>query len=227
MPGQDRRDNIPERNDKKSGKLPKAPGLEIADSSIIIIGPPSAGKGTHSKKLADLLNVPHISTGELLRTEARSGSELGKKTKAIIDKGQLLADTDIMAIVKERLRQGDCTHGFILDGCPRTAAQAESLDAIIKELNLPPVYILELQVPESQLIKRMNKRKKNSTQRNDDTEDILKKRITIYEKNLTGILNHYKKTQATSTTVNGNGNIEEVGKDIIDKLTSDRAPGSQ
>jgi len=126
---------------------------------LVLLGAPGAGKGTQAVVISQKYNVPHISTGDIFRSNIKNGTELGRKAKEYIDKGLLVPDELTVDIVKDRISQPDCKAGFILDGFPRTIYQAERLDEILKELNVELDCALNIYVPDEEIIKRMSGRR--------------------------------------------------------------------
>ena len=126
---------------------------------LILLGAPGAGKGTQASMLSEKLNIPHISTGDIFRSNIKGGTELGIKAKEYIDKGLLVPDSLTVDIVKDRIKQQDCNNGFILDGFPRTIPQAEYLDEVLNSLNAKVDVVLNIFVPDSEIIKRMSGRR--------------------------------------------------------------------
>jgi adenylate kinase len=124
--------------------------------NLIMLGPPGAGKGTQSERLARSRGIPKIATGDILRDAVHAGTEIGRRAKAIMDRGELVSDDVMIGIVKERLERGDATGGFVLDGFPRTVAQASALDAIMKARD--PIIVLDMVVPEPELVRRLASR---------------------------------------------------------------------
>jgi len=174
---------------------------------IVMLGPPGAGKGTQAKMLAERLNVPHISTGDIFREAIRRKTDLGLLAKSVIDRGELVPDNVTVGIVKERILEPDCQKGFIFDGFPRTTAQAESLDGILVEAGKPLDLIVDIQVSGEQIVKRLANRRSCPTcgavyhlinkpplenglcdscgellvGRADDTEQVILNRLKVYE----------------------------------------------
>lgn len=185
---------------------------------VILFGAPGAGKGTHAKRLSDLLSIPHISTGDIFREEMERNSQLGLKVRSYVEKGELVPDDVVNEIVKRRLAQEDCKKGFILDGYPRTLPQAEALEKILKELSLPLKKVINLQVGEEEIIRRLSGRricrncgaifhiinippKKEGIcdycggelyQRDDDTPWAIKHRLAVYHRQTEPLLRFYK-----------------------------------
>ena len=183
--------------------------------NLILFGPPGAGKGTQANILIDKFNIVQISTGDMLRSEVKSGSELGKTAKSIMEKGDLISDEIILTMIERRIAQSDCKNGFILDGFPRTYKQAVNLDMILQNLNLKIHKVIEINVDENLLLKRIIKRASESnTKRDDDNSEILRNRITVYKKDTLPVLEYYKDSNKLHT-VNGMQNIEKVSQDIL------------
>ena len=143
--------------------------------NLILFGPPGAGKGTQAKILIERFNIVQISTGDMLREEVKSGSDLGKLAKEIMDKGNLVSDEIIMSMIQKRITKPDCENGFILDGFPRTYNQAVNLDKILNTLNLKIDKVIEINVNEKLLLQRiLNRASENQSIRDDDNSEILK-----------------------------------------------------
>jgi len=207
--------------------------------NIILFGPPGAGKGTQAKKLVDFYGIPQISTGDILRANVREGTELGLAAKAYMDKGELVPDEVLIGIIKNRLQEPDCEKGFILDGYPRTVPQADALAVILDEIDKPIDVVLNLQVPDEELVKRISGRlmcskcgasynktfspsKKEGIcdicggeiyQRADDKEDAVQNRLKVYKKQTQPLIDYYSK-QGILVTLDGTKDINEVFKDI-------------
>ncbi len=125
---------------------------------LILLGPPGAGKGTQALRIQEDLNIVQLSTGDMLRAEVASGSELGQKAKEIMDAGQLLSDDIMLSMIKERISKDDCANGFILDGFPRTTAQAQGLDEMLRSINKPLDAVIEIKVNDELLVERISAR---------------------------------------------------------------------
>lgn len=180
---------------------------------VVFLGPPGAGKGTQAVRLAEKYEVPHISTGDILRAAVKEGTELGKLAKSYMDKGELVPDDVIIGIIRERLSQTDVKEkGFILDGFPRTLAQAESLDAMLEELNMPLDKVIYLNVNDEEIVKRLLARG-----RADDTEDVIRNRLEVYRKQTAPLIDYYS-SKGLLVEINGIGEIEEITKKIEESL---------
>lgn len=203
--------------------------------SIIMLGAPGVGKGTQAKLISEKYNIPHISTGDMLRAAVKEGTELGLKAKAIMEKGDLVPDEIMHGIVKERLSKEDCKDGYILDGFPRTIPQAEFLDTVDK-IN----YVIYIYVPEELIVKRLVLRRtcpncgamyhleynppkvdnvcdKCGTaliQRDDDKEEVVKKRLAVYNEKTAVLLDYYR-NRGNLYKIDGNREINEVLQSIV------------
>ena len=187
--------------------------------NLILFGPPGAGKGTQAKLLIDEFKIVQISTGDMLRDEVKSGSDLGNAVKSTMEKGNLISDEIIMSMIEKRITKEDCINGFILDGFPRTLKQAIDLDNILNKLDIHIDKVIEINVDEDFLLKRITKRALESKiTRDDDNSEILKNRIVVYKKDTLPVLEYYKNLNKLHT-INGMQNIEDVSKDIQKVLT--------
>jgi len=173
---------------------------------IIIFGPPGAGKGTQAKRIAEHYGIPHLSTGEIFRTAIRNQTELGNKVKAILDRGELVPDQTVVALVDEELRKDRYKDGYILDGFPRTVPQASAFDDLLKQSNKQLDAFLVLKVPEKELIKRILNRGEG---RSDDTKEKIRHRLEIYHNETAPVLNYYKQKSIVKK-IDGTGTIEEI-----------------
>ena len=179
---------------------------------MIFMGPPGAGKGTQAKEICNIYHIPQISTGDILREAIKTGSELGVKAKKYLDAGDLVPDEIVIDIIKERLSESDCSKGFILDGFPRTVVQAESLDNLLKKMGKSLDLIINLDVPENELLKRLLKRAEIEG-RSDDNEEVIKNRLQNYRSKTFPLLDYYKK-QSILSEVNGTGGMEDITSTI-------------
>ena len=183
---------------------------------MIFMGPPGAGKGTQAKEICNIYHIPQISTGDILREAIKNETELGKKAKKFLDSGDLVTDDIVIDIIRERLAKGDCGKGFILDGFPRTVVQAQSLDKLLKEMGKSLDLIINLDVPENELLKRLLKRAEIEG-RSDDNEEVIKNRLVNYRSKTLPLLDYYK-NQSILTEVDGLGDQESITSFIKGKI---------
>ncbi len=173
---------------------------------LIFIGAPGAGKGTQAQILAENLQIPHISTGDILRTAVKDQTDLGLKAKSYMDAGELVPDSLILDLIRDRLAQSDAISGWILDGFPRNAAQAEFLDQLLVAINQPDYVALELFGPDEVLVERLLLRG-----RADDNAEVIRKRLVIYHQQTSPLIDFYQKQQRLRR-VDGNQELELVSQ---------------
>ena len=208
--------------------------------NVILLGAPGAGKGTQAVRLAEKYNIPHISTGDIFRSNIKGQTPIGIVAKSYIDKGQLVPDEVTIQIVKERLEMDDCKNGYLLDGFPRTIAQAEAFDEMLKELNIKLDVVVNIDVKDDVIISRIINRRLCPScgrgynlvtlkpkiegvcddcgtplyQRKDDNEETIKSRLEVYNKQTKPLIEYYEK-QNLLLQIDGAGEISEVAKKII------------
>ncbi|MGW0466894.1 adenylate kinase [Streptomyces sp. NPDC003027] len=203
---------------------------------IVLVGPPGAGKGTQAAFLAKNLDIPHISTGDLFRANISQGTELGLKAKAFMDAGDLVPDEVTIGMAKDRMEQPDAANGFLLDGFPRNVAQAEALDVVLKAEDMQLDAVLDLEVPEDEVVKRIAGRRicRNDSahvfhvtytppkaegvcdvcggelyQRDDDSEETVRRRLEVYHTQTEPIIDYYR-AQNLVVTISALGKVDEV-----------------
>lgn len=213
---------------------------------LLLFGAPGVGKGTQAKLLSSKFNIPHISTGDILRQSVKDQTELGKKAQEIMSRGDLVPDDVMIGIIKYRLSKTDCNSGFILDGFPRTDKQAMELDNLLNEMNIGDIRLINIFADEEEIVKRLNNRRackecgniftlveiKNSHScpncksqnsfylRDDDKEEVIRKRMEIFRKTTEPVLKYYEK-QGKVISINGLGAVEEVNTEILKTLAND------
>ena len=218
--------------------------------NVVILGPPASGKGTQAVRLAQARGIPTISTGDILREAASTGSELGRRAKALMDRGELLGDAEMVEIVRERLARADTANGFILDGFPRTVPQAEALDRMLEG---QPLVIIDLATPDSELIDRMKGRRvcsrcaanaeakardkdvctrcggKMVTRADDSDENVRQHRLEVYARESRPLLDYYR-SRPTFRSFNGAQAPARVAADLntgIDEMVPVTAKGAR
>ena len=210
---------------------------------LIIMGPPGAGKGTQSRRLGEYLGAPVISTGEILRDEIKRKTVLGAQAKRHMDKGELIPDTLMIGVIEERLKRSDCERGFILDGFPRTVAQADALHKMLGKMGGSLEHAVSLSVPNDELLKRLsgrrtcrdcgamyhvifdpptnaglcNKCNGELYQRDDDYEDIISSRLEVYEAQTAPLLDYYR-SHRLLLEVDGIGGRDDVLARILSRV---------
>lgn len=175
---------------------------------LIFLGPPGAGKGTQAKILADICQIPHISTGDILRNAKAEGTPLGKKAQSYMDRGELVPDQLILDLIRERLSQPDAQAGWILDGFPRNVNQATFLDTLLQGINQTYNQVVNLEVPDEILVARMLGRGRKEG-RADDTEEVISQRLKVYHQQTAPLIDYYSKRQHL-VSIDGNRSLEEV-----------------
>lgn len=186
------------------------------DMRIVLLGAPGSGKGTQAKLLMGEFKIPHISTGDLLRSAIAAKTALGLEAKKVMDKGNLVSDEIVLGILKDRIMQKDAVSGFILDGFPRNLVQAEMLENLLTELNLPLDHVVLIEVNPDEVVTRIAKRAELEG-RSDDTEEVVRNRLKIYKELTEPVADYYTK-QDLLTQVLGAGSIDEVQQRIISTL---------
>lgn len=181
---------------------------------IILLGPPGAGKGTQCERLVEKYSIVQLSTGDMLRAAVSAGTEMGIKAKEVMDRGDLVSDEIVVGIISDRIEEADCANGFILDGFPRTVAQAEALDAMLAEKGLKLDYVIAMEVDEQVLFARIEKRAtETGGARSDDNAETLKKRLGVYREQTAPIIPYYK-GKGVLKTVDGMQDIDNVTKSL-------------
>jgi adenylate kinase len=175
---------------------------------LILFGPPGAGKGTQANNIANNYVAAHVSTGDMLRAAVKNGTELGALAKSYMDKGELVPDNVIIGIIKDRIKEEDAKKGFMLDGFPRTIAQAEALSEMLEAENESIDAVVSLEVNDEEITDRILQRAKIEG-RKDDTEDVVRNRLSVY-RNQTEPLKHYYRSAGVLAEVDGMGTIDEV-----------------
>jgi len=216
---------------------------------LVLVGPPGAGKGTQAVALSEQLRIPHISTGDLFRANISQQTELGKLAKSYMDAGNLVPDEVTIAMAKDRMEQPDAEGGFLLDGFPRNVAQAEALDELLADEHMALDAVLDLEVPEEEVVKRIAGRRicRNDSshvfhvtygppkkegvcdvcggelyQRDDDSEETVRKRLEVYHTQTEPIIDYYK-AQGLVVTISSLGPVDEITRRALEALKREKA----
>lgn len=217
---------------------------------VILIGPPGAGKGTQAKQVAALYGVPHLSTGDMFREHLGRGTELGLRARAYMDRGELVPDEIVVAMIEQRIANADCAHGFILDGFPRTVAQAEALDRMLGRAGLPEPLVVHVKVDSSLILRRLTGRRMckvggeiynvydrppktpnrcdhdggELVQRNDDREEVIKERLAAYEEHTQPVVAYYRQ-RGLVQDLDGSGAPEAVTRTLFEVIDREEKRG--
>lgn len=186
--------------------------------NLVMFGPPGAGKGTQSLKLAQVFQLKHISTGDILREEVRRDSLCGKKAKEYMDKGMLVPDEVLINILKKVIDENRYVNGFVFDGFPRTLFQATELDIILAKEKLEVSMVLSLEVDEDELVARLAKRAIDQG-RTDDKPEVIRKRLETYHETTEPLLNYFK-AQGKMVGVKGVGTVDDITRKLVDAITN-------
>lgn len=212
--------------------------------NLILLGPPGAGKGTQAKMMIDTYQIPQISTGDILRAALKERTPLGLKAKEYMDKGLLVPDEVVIDIIRERLKEPDCRKGYILDGFPRTVAQAQALDKVLTDMQSAIDHVISIEVDKGELIKRLTGRRTcrqcgrgyhaifdpplnkdlcdkcqgELYQRDDDNEDTVRNRLDVYDSQTFPLIQYYKEKNLVRS-IDGQGSIQQIFERIAKVLS--------
>jgi adenylate kinase len=217
------------------------------DRAVIFLGPPGSGKGTQAKELARKYGVPHLSTGDMLREHVSKGTPLGVKAKPIMERGELVPDSLVLQMIRERIEQPDCSHGFVFDGFPRTVAQAKYLSELLKLHGYKRPFVIHLAIDPSILLRRLTGRRTCKVggeiyniyerppkvdeicdndggqliQRPDDREEVIGPRLQAYEKQTAPLVVYYSR-RGLLHTIDASKSVEEVGRQVLQSVQNVR-----
>ena len=190
---------------------------------LVLLGAPGSGKGTQAARLKEHLQVPHISTGDLLRAEVAAGSALGLQAKEVMARGELVSDAILLGMLEDRFSRPDTRNGFILDGYPRNLAQAAALDGLLSKLGQPFDYAVQLDCPSEMLVERIAGRAK-AEGRADDNPESVRKRLEVYGTQTAPVIEFYRQ-HGQLTVVDGVGSLDEVFTRIVEAIAPVREVG--
>jgi adenylate kinase len=218
---------------------------------VILLGPPGAGKGTQAKQLAERYGVPHISTGDMFREHVRRGTELGLKAKAVMDRGELVPDEIVVAMIEERIARPDCAKGFVLDGFPRTVPQTIALDELFGRAGKPEPVVVHIELDPAAVLRRLTGRRVckvggeiyniydhppkapdrcdkdggELVQRDDDRVDVIQDRLAAYREHTEPVFDYYRRRQ-TVIELDGSASPEAVTRALVEAIDREEARGS-
>jgi adenylate kinase len=184
--------------------------------NILLLGPQGSGKGTQAKRISEEYGVPHIATGDMLRATIEADTPLGRTLKPILDSGQLVSDDLMIQLIRNRLEEPDAAEGFVLDGFPRTWAQARALDAMLREIGRDLDVVFELQTSDGVSTERLLKRAREES-RADDTPEVIAERLATYHRETEPLVEHYR-TSGNLVGIHAARSINEVFSEIQDAL---------
>ena len=190
---------------------------------LVLLGPPGSGKGTQATRLKEYLQVPHISTGDLLRAEVAAGSPLGVQAKEVMARGDFVSDEILLGMLEARLARADTANGFILDGYPRNQVQADALGELLKKLGQPMDYAVQLEVPTDLLVQRIAGRAA-AEGRDDDTPEVVRNRLDKYTSQTAPVIDYYRQ-HGQLTVVDGVGSLDDVFNRLIEALSPAKEVG--
>lgn len=179
---------------------------------LIFLGPPGAGKGTQAKIFLDRSGIVQISTGDILRDAVGKGTDLGKQAKSFMDKGELVPDSVVIGIIEQRIQQDDCKKGFVLDGFPRTIEQAKALDGILAKLGIQMDHVINFEVPDEELVKRLLGRALEEG-RSDDNPESIKNRLQVFKDKTQPLISYYEGKKILRH-INGTGATGEIADKV-------------
>jgi adenylate kinase len=185
---------------------------------LLLIGPPGAGKGTQASKLSEVFGIPAISTGDIFRENVKNETPLGLEAKSYMDSGAYVPDSLTNKLVRDRLKNADCANGFLLDGYPRTADQVDELDDILNETNGSLDAVIQLTADTDEVVRRLAKRAIEQG-RSDDSEDVIRKRMAVYEEQTAPLITMYA-ARGFLIMVDGLGEIDDVTSRIVEALNA-------
>jgi adenylate kinase len=188
--------------------------------NILVLGPQGSGKGTQAQRIKAMYGIPHIATGDMIREMKELPGELGRELKAVYDRGDLVSDELMVRLIRDRLSRGDTVGGFVLDGFPRTMAQAEALHDMLRELARDLDVVFDFQVPERDVLLQRLLGRASSEARSDDTPEAIRRRLELYDRETAPLVEYYRTHQANVVGVHADRSVDEVFHEIQQTLDS-------
>ena len=183
---------------------------------LVLLGAPGVGKGTQAKLIAERAQIPHISTGNMLREAIAAGTEIGKRAQTVVNAGNLVSDDLMVEIVRERLAKPDCAKGFILDGFPRTVPQAEACEVMLAALKVPLSHVVLFDAPDEELLKRLIHRR-GEENRKDDSDEVQKERLRVYNAQTLPLISFYQQ-RGSLVRIDALGSVDEIANRVAVSL---------
>ena len=182
--------------------------------TILLLGPQGSGKGTQAKRIASDYGIPHIATGDIVRELKEQDSELGREVKAVYDRGDLVSDELMIKLIEDRLAREDAQNGFVLDGFPRTLAQAEALDTLLRDLDRKLDVVLEFQVPDRETLLRRILNRAAEENRSDDTPEAIERRLALYYEQTAPLVEYYRSRHGNVVGIHADRPVDEVYAEV-------------
>jgi adenylate kinase len=188
--------------------------------NILVLGPQGSGKGTQAKRIKAMYGIPHIATGDMLREMRDLDTPVARELRAVLDRGDLVDDELMIELIRDRLSRGDTVGGFVLDGFPRTMAQAEALDELLRELGRELDIVFDLQVPKREMLLERLLRRAAEEGRADDTPEVIGRRLELYESETAPLVDYYRTHQANVVGIHADRSVDEVFQEVERSLES-------
>jgi adenylate kinase len=188
--------------------------------NILVLGPQGSGKGTQAKRIKAMYGIPHIATGDMLREMRELDTPVARELRAVLDRGDLVDDELMIELIRDRLSRGDTVGGFVLDGFPRTMAQAEALDELLRELGRELDIVFDLQVPKREMLLERLLRRAAEEGRADDTPEVIGRRLELYESETAPLVDYYRTHQANVVGIHADRTVDEVFHEVERSLES-------
>ena len=188
--------------------------------NVLVLGPQGSGKGTQAKRIKAMYGIPHIATGDMLREMRQLDTDLGRELKAVMDVGKLVDDAMMIKLIRDRLSRGDTLGGFVLDGFPRTMAQAEALDELLRELGRALDIVFDFQIPDREVLLERMRQRHAEEGRPDDNPEAIAQRLELYERETAPLVEYYRTHQANVVGIHADRSVGEVFAEIERSLES-------